>query len=147
MDACSRRIVVDLTFERALGEAVHAVCDEGLQVIARIDVRDHFRQSVRHDFRRYVLLHLWSPDFAFSALRHDLESGAILPTTLALFELPDGETAVVVNQRLAPISWNPPCRRNNRELAVMADHERERIARVLMRLQRAGSQQPTVAAA
>jgi uncharacterized protein (DUF302 family) len=90
MDDCSRRIVVDLPFERALGEEVHAICDEGLQVIARTDVRDHFRQSVHHDFRRYVLLQVWSPDMAFEALRHDLGVGTILPTTVVVYELPDG---------------------------------------------------------
>lgn len=51
-----RRTVVDLGFEAVVGEASRAIREEGLAVIARIDVRDHSWRELRHDLRHYVLL-------------------------------------------------------------------------------------------
>jgi uncharacterized protein (DUF302 family) len=116
-----RRIVVDSGFETVLGDASRAIREEGLQTIARIDVRDHFWRDIGHDFRRYFLIAAWSPDLALEALRSDLDVAASLPTTFAIYELADGETAVVAKLP---------------ELETVAARESERVARVLDRLQR-----------
>lgn len=78
-----RRLVIDMEFERALTETTHAIGHEGMQIVARTDVRDRFWRDLGHDFRRYYLLEAWSPELAFEALRHSLDIGAILPTTFA----------------------------------------------------------------
>lgn len=94
-----RPIIVDLDFETVVGETARALHDEHLALIARIDVRDHFRIALRHDFRRYTLLQAWSPAKALDALQHDLTLGARLPVTFAIYELADGETAVFTHDR------------------------------------------------
>jgi uncharacterized protein (DUF302 family) len=141
-----RRIVVDLDFETALGETARALRDEGLQTIARIDIRDHFRRDVAHDFRRYYVIDAWSPRLAFAALVHDLDSGIILPTRLAIYELADGETSIVAAEPLASMMSAPEWQRQSPELAMLAREESRRIARVLERLQHAGPRVATVAA-
>jgi uncharacterized protein (DUF302 family) len=104
-----RRIVVDLRFEAALGEANRAIRDEGLFVLTRFDVRDHFLRDQRHMFRQYEILEVWSPDLAFEALSHHLDAGIIFPTRIVLYELADGETAMLVSEPLAPMAHVQRC--------------------------------------
>jgi uncharacterized protein (DUF302 family) len=97
-----RRVVIDLPFEQAIAETTRALELEGLAVIGRLDVRDHFRVELLHEFRRYMLLEAWVPLAAFDALKSDLDAGATLPIRAAIYELADGETAVVVDDRGGP---------------------------------------------
>ena len=94
-----RRIVLDLPYEAALGATIRAVRAEGLEVIARVDVRNRFWASLRRDFRQYHLLEAWAPQEAWEFLRVTLDRGATLPIRFAVFELADDETAVVVDDR------------------------------------------------
>lgn len=142
-----RRIVVDSGFEAVLGDLSRVIREEGLQTIARIDVRDHFWRDAGRDFRHYFLIEAWSADLAFEALQHDLAIGTILPTTFAVYELPDGETAVVVQEPLAPLASDLEWRKDAPALASLADREAERVATVLARLRRASSPQVSSASA
>lgn len=138
-DDYGRRIVLDMGFEPVVGEASRAIRQEGLHIIARIDVRDHFWRDLGRDFRQYFLIDAWSPELALDALRHNLDAGTILPTTFAIYELADGQTAVVAKEPLSPIAAEPEWRLDVPALAAIADRESERVARVLARLQRASS--------
>ena len=144
MNEYGRRIVIDLGFEAVLGEASRAIREEGLQMIARIDVRDHFWRDLEHDFRPYFLLEAWSPELALEALRHNLDVGIILPITFAIYELADGETAVVAREPFSPMAAEPDWRRDSPAFAAIADRESERVARVLARLQQSSSHQASV---
>jgi uncharacterized protein (DUF302 family) len=97
-----RRVMIDLPFEAAVGAATRAIQLEGLTVIARIDVREHFKTELHHEFRQYMLFEAWVPALAFEEIRADLDEGTHAPIRFALYELADGETAVTVDQRSAP---------------------------------------------
>jgi len=129
----NRRIVLDSDFETAVGDLSRALRDEGMQIVARVDVRDHFWRN-GHDFRRYLLLEAWSPDLAFDALRQTLDAGPMLTTTLAVYELGDGETVVSTRESLAPFADDTAWRQDAPALAIVADLERERIGRVMGRV-------------
>jgi len=131
----ARRIVIDSPFETVLVEVNRAIRAEGLDSLARIDVREYFRRSLRHDFRRYVLIEAWSPALALEAFQRTLDIGTMLPTTFVVYELADGETVVVAQAPLAPLTAEGPWRRNAPALAAIADQASERVARVLDRLQ------------
>ena len=139
MSDYGRRIVVDLPFEEAIGIARRAVREQGLDVIARVDVRDRFRRELAHDFRRYLLFEVWSPELALEALRQDLDAGTILPTTIVIYELADGETAISAREPLFPLAAHAGWRQHAPALATMADLESERIARVFATLTRGAS--------
>ena len=130
MTTYSRRLVVDADFETAVGDVSRALREQGLQAVARIDVRDHFWRHGR-DLRRYLLLEAWSPDVAFDALRLTLDAGPLLTTTLAIYELADGQTAIATRESLAPVADDPAWRRQSPALAARADRERERISRAI----------------
>jgi uncharacterized protein (DUF302 family) len=97
-----RRVLIDLPFETAVGATTGAIQVEGLAVLARIDVREHFKNELRHEFRRYMLLDAWVPALAFEEIKAKLDEGARAPIRFAVYELADGETAVTVDQRSAP---------------------------------------------
>lgn len=97
-----RRLLIDLPFEAAVGATTQAIQLEGLAVIARIDVREHFKGELHHEFRQYMLLEAWVPALAFEEIRADLDDGARAPIRFAVYELADGETVVTVDERGAP---------------------------------------------
>jgi uncharacterized protein (DUF302 family) len=138
MDDFGRRIVVDLPFEAALGETCRALRAEGFAIIGRIDVREHFWRDLGHDFRQYFLLDAWAPEPSVNALAHELDAGTLLPTRVAVYELPDGETAIVIAPPLWPLRRDYGWSAETQELATLADVETARVARVLEHLQQAG---------
>lgn len=129
-----RRLVVDATFDRTLVETMRAMQLEGLDIITRFDLREHLQRHVHHECRRYVLLQVGSPELMLKALQTDIESGAFLPVTLAIYELADGETAVEATRPFAAVVADPAWRQMAPDLAVLGDREAELIARALNRI-------------
>jgi uncharacterized protein (DUF302 family) len=145
MSNFGRRLVIDLPFEAALGETTRALRAEGFEVLARIDVRDQFRRGLGHDFRQYYVLEAWSSQLAVEALAHELDAGTLLPTRVVVYELADGETAVVIAPPLWPLREDFGWRAGAPELAEMADIECSRAARVADRICRVEHAQLTAA--
>jgi uncharacterized protein (DUF302 family) len=148
MNVYGQRIVINSGFETVLGEVSHALREEGLHAIARIDVRDHFWRDLGRRFGRYFLIEAWSPELALEALRHDLGIGTILPAILAIYEVADGQTAVVAREPLSALSEDPERSRETPDLATIVDLEHARMARVIARLRHvAAHQSPEIPAA
>ena len=147
MDDYGRRLVVDLSFDRALVETVQALHDEGLDVVGRFDVRDYVLHRLHHDFRRYVLLQALPSRLMLEALRQDLDVGTILPATVAIYELADGETAVVASEPFAPVLSDYAWRQAVPEMAAVGDQESQQVARALRRLQHLAPRQESVESA
>lgn len=139
-----RRIVVNLDFETAAGETSRLIRQEGLKIIARVDVRDHFWGDGSHDLGRYLMIDAWSSALASDALQHNLDVGPILPVTFAIYELADGQSVVVAKEPLAPHASNAEWRRDFAELAAMADEEAERVARVFAGLNERSRRAPSI---
>jgi len=135
-----RRIVVDLPFDRAVHETVEAFQAEGLDVTARVDVSDYAQSRLHHDLRRYVLLQALPASLTMEALQHDLDAGPMLTATVAIYELADGETAIVAAEPFAPLLADPAWQVAAPEIARVAEQEGELVARALMRVQHAPSQ-------
>lgn len=136
MQIHSRHIVIDADFDRVLVGILKAFQDEGLEIVARIDVREHFKRMLGRDFRRHVMFEVWSPDLALNAIRQDLELGTFVLTRFVIYELADGETTVAATEGLSPLVADAAYRREHPGLAALADRERERATHVLARLQR-----------
>ncbi len=128
---------MDLPFELTLAEAMWALHEEMIEVIGHCDVREFIDRRLHQGFRRYVLLEAASPTLTLHALRQDLGVGAVLPTTIAMFELADGETAVIVAEPFGGFSSDPQWRQAAPSLAAIADQASEQLARALSRLQQA----------
>lgn len=134
MDDYGRRVVIGLPFETVLGETCHALRAEGFDVIGRVDVRDHFWRELSRNFRHYVLLQAWSPAFALDALERDADTGTAVATIVAIYEIDGERTAIVAQTPFSPVLGDHDWRREQPELAALADRETERLARVLAHL-------------
>jgi uncharacterized protein (DUF302 family) len=145
MSDYGRRLVINLGFDRAIEETIHALRDEGFDMASRIDVRDYCKIVLGHDFRRYVILEALPARTMVPALLEDLDIGTILPATVAVYELADGETAVVAAVPFAPVLEDHAWRESAPRLAALADEESEALARALERLQRLAPRQESTA--
>lgn len=135
MDDYGRRIILDVPFEQALAQTSHALHAEGFDVVATVDVRHYLARNAHHDCRRYLLLEALLPQVTLDALQHDSGIGPMLPTTIAIYEMPDGETAVAASPALAPVALDFGWRAGRPAIAAIADRAAERTARMFARLQ------------
>ena len=139
-----RRMVLDIPFDLAVAETSQVFREEGFDVIARLDVRDYLSRVIHHDCRRYVLLEALVPELTLDALQHDPEVGAILPITVAIYELADGETAITASPSLAPVLNDFGWRAGRPEIAAIGDRTRQQLAQALERLQHMARRSPPV---
>jgi uncharacterized protein (DUF302 family) len=144
MDDYGRRIILDVPFELAVAETSQVLREEGFEVLARFDVRDYLARTLHHECRRYLLFEALVPELTLEALQHDPGIGAILPVTIAVYELADGESAVVASPALAPVLSDFGWRAAAPALATIGDHASERLAQALDRLQTMADHSPPV---
>jgi uncharacterized protein (DUF302 family) len=136
MDDYGRRVILDMPFEAAVAATCQVFRDEGLDVVTRFDVRDYLLRTRRHECRRYEMLEALAPEWTLDALQHDPGIGPLLPVTVAIFELADGETAVVASPPFAPVLSDLAWRETTSALATIGDRASEQLARALDQLQR-----------
>ena len=134
MTGYGRKVVVQSDFETGVGAVGQALREEGFQVVARVDLRDHFWRHANTAFGPYVLIHAWSPDMALAALRLNADVGSCLATTFAVYKETDTTTVVLMRDPFSPMADESAWRMGTPDLASAADGERERAARVLDRL-------------
>lgn len=137
MDDYGRRIILDVPFDRAVAMTSNAFRAEGFDLVSTLDVRNYLARNARHDCRRYLLLSALLPQLTLAVLQQGPEFGAILATVIAIYELPDGETAVTVSPALAPVASDLGWRASSPVMAAIADRADERLAYALNRLQHA----------
>lgn len=137
-----RRVVMPMEFDRAMNEMRQALAAEGMETIARTDIRDHFRHTLCHDYhdlRRCELLEAWSPYPALDAYQRNPDAEALLPATFVISELANGETAVTASEPLSWLLWDTASRQNAPGLARFAADQEAHVAHVMTRLQPAAT--------
>ena len=144
MDDYGRRIILDLPFDLAVAETSQTLRDEGFDVVGRFDVRDYLGRTLHHECRRYMLLEALAPELTLDALQHDPGIGPMLTATVAVYELPDGETVVAASPPLAAVLSDFGWRAATPALATIGDRASEQLAQALDRLQRTVDHSPPV---
>jgi uncharacterized protein (DUF302 family) len=142
MEDYGRRLIVDVPFDVGLVELTSALREQGLDLAGTLNVHEYLRRRLHEDCRRYVLLEVTSPELLLATLRRDLAAGAALPVTIAVYEMPDGETAVVAGEPFAATCEDHAWRTAEPELAALADRATGQLARALQRLQIVTTRRP-----
>jgi len=142
MDDYGRRVILDVPFDLAVAETSQVLRDEGFDVVSRLDVREYLARALHHECRRYMLFEALVPELTLDALQHDPGTGPLLPVTVGIFELADGETAVVASPPLAPVLSDLGWRAAAPELATIGDRGSDQLAQALGRLQRMAMHSP-----
>ena len=146
-DDYGRRIVLDTSFEGGLTATTDALLRAGFQIAARVDVREELRRTLDHDCRRYTLLIVYAPETMLKILLLDLAAGPALPVTVAVYELVDGEVAVVIPPPFEALSNDRNWRKAQPALARCADDEAARLMEAADYLTRTMREQSTHEAA
>ena len=142
-DDYGRRIVLDTSFEGGLTATTDALLRAGFQIAARVDVREELRRTLNHDCRRYTLLVVYTPETMLKVLLLDLAAGPALPVTVAVYELVDGEVAVVIPPPFEALSNDRNWRKAQPALARCADDEAARLMEAAHYLTRTMREQGT----
>ena len=137
MDTYGRRVTLALPFETAVDELATALKTNGFVILGRNDVHTLLERVVGCPFRPYTLLEVAMPNVLLDALRDDPAVGAVLPTTIAVFEVAATETAVLVSEPFAALGSDAHWRRTHRQVALLSDMTCDRLGRVLMELEEA----------
>ncbi len=133
-DYYARRMVVGVPIDRALSALVKALQDEGFCTCTATDVQQMVWRQAHGDLRRYTLLTVIHPALALRGLKLDLDIGLVLQVTIAVYELPDGESAVSVGESLATIPWTPAWKEQHPAEWAIALELEQRLARTLEHL-------------
>ena len=128
MEIYGRRVVIDMPFDAALIEVTAALTEQGFHVLSRCSVRDLLARATQDECRNYTILEIAVPSVVRDALREDLGIGALLPVSVAVFELGDGETAVAVAEPFGGLTTRPEWRRAAPRLAALGEDTCGRLA-------------------
>jgi uncharacterized protein (DUF302 family) len=118
------------TFDEALVELPEALKSEGFGVLTEIDVRDTLKKKLGVDFRRYRILGACNPPFAHEALEAEIEAGLSMPCNIVVYESDTGKAVVTAIDPTKTVAAT-----GNPKLEALAETLRQKLARVLERLQ------------
>ena len=137
-------------FDHAMTEMQEALAAEGMETIARTDLRDRFRHTLCHDWhdlRRCELIEAWAPHPAVEAYQRDPDTESVMPATFVVAELTNGETSVTVSEPVAWMQWDVRLRAVAPELVAFAADQEAHVAHIIARLEHPPIDVPHVAAA
>ena len=113
-------------FEEVLAAAVEAFKKEGFGVLTEIDVRETLKKKLGVEFRKYRILGMCNPPFAYQALQAEDKIGTMLPCSVMVQETPQGRVEVAAIDPLASMQAV-----GNPALNGIAAEVRERLARAV----------------
>ena len=119
---------VALGFDTVMARLPGLLGHEGFGVVTELDLPSIFQQKLGAPFRRYRVLGVCSPHFAFRAVSEHPEAGVLLPCNVAVYELEGGGTQVVAADPMAQAA------RVEHDLADVATEVRHRLEKVVAAL-------------
>jgi len=117
-------------YDQTLARVVEAFKKEGFGVLTEIDVRETLKKKLDVDFRKYRILGMCNPPFAYKALQAEDKIGTMLPCSVVVQETPDGRVEVAAIDPLASMQAV-----GNPALNAIAGEVRERLARAVASLE------------
>jgi len=118
--------VVQGGYEQTLARVVEAFKKEGFGVLTEIDVRETLKKKLDVDFRKYRILGMCNPPFAYKALQAEDKIGTMLPCSVVVQETPAGQVEVAAIDPAASMQAV-----GNPALAGIAAEVRGKLARAV----------------
>jgi uncharacterized protein (DUF302 family) len=78
---------VQTTFDDALSRVIEELKKEGFGLLTDIDVKETLKRKLDVDFRRYRILGVCNPKFAYQALQAEDKIGTMLPCSVIIQEV------------------------------------------------------------
>ena len=83
-----------MPFQHVLNKVTENLEHQGFGVITTIDVQDTFRKKLNVGFRKYKILGVCNPEFAYKAISLESHMGVMLPCNVVVQEHENGEVEV-----------------------------------------------------
>ncbi|RJQ58276.1 MAG: DUF302 domain-containing protein [Stygiobacter sp.] len=88
--------VVNYTYDEAITKVTEELKKEGFGILTEIDVKETLKKKLDVDFRRYKILGVCNPPFAYKALQAEENLGVLLPCNIVVQEKADSTIQVSV---------------------------------------------------
>ncbi len=94
-------VLKNKSFEEAVNAVKDSLANEGFGIPAEINMTDIFRKKLDVEFKKYVILGACSPSSALKAVQSEKNIGTLLPCSVVVQELENGEIEVAAVDPLA----------------------------------------------
>jgi uncharacterized protein (DUF302 family) len=118
--------VLNTSYEDAISKVTDALKEEGFGVLTEIDVKSTLKKKLDVDFRKYMILGVCNPPYAFRTLQTDLDVGLLLPCNVIVYETDDKKAYI---SALNPVSALEVIK--SKELRKIAVEVSEKLKRVV----------------
>ncbi len=118
--------VLNTSYEDAISKVTDALKEEGFGVLTEIDVKSTLKKKLDVDFRKYMILGVCNPPYAFRTLQTDLGVGLLLPCNVIVYETDDKKAYI---SALNPVSALEVIK--SKELRKIAVEVSEKLKRVV----------------
>ena len=81
-------------FEEALSKVAEEIKKEGFGIITEIDMQETLKKKLNVDWRKYKILGVCNPKFAYQALQLEDKIGTMLPCNIVVQEHANGSVEV-----------------------------------------------------
>ncbi|MDD5713063.1 MAG: DUF302 domain-containing protein [Smithellaceae bacterium] len=120
---------LEVTFDEALDRAREELKKEGFGIMTEIDVQETLKKKLNIAFRKYRILGVCNPSFAYKALLAEDKIGIMLPCNVIVQELGDKKVEVAAVDPAAAMMAI-----DNDELRGIAAEVRTKLKNVIDRL-------------
>lgn len=86
--------ILDMSFDDAINKVTEDLKKEGFGVLTDIDVQATLKKKIDVDFRKYRILGVCNPPFAYKALQAESRIGTMLPCNVIIQETGQGNIEV-----------------------------------------------------
>lgn len=111
-------------FDETVTKLRDLLAHEGFGVVTELDLSKIFETKLGTPFRRYQILGVCNPSFAYRAVSDHPEVGVMLPCNIALYETEKGGTQVIAVDPMQMAS-------DKHDLADLATEVRARLGRAV----------------
>jgi len=120
---------VSASFSDSMQLTIEALKAEGFGVVSQVDMDKKFKEALGKEFKRYTILGVCMPSYAYQAVAEEELIGLLLPCNLVVVEKEEGVTLVAaVNPMVTMQSVSNPA------LAPLANDVAEKLQRVIRTL-------------
>ncbi|MCX6296726.1 MAG: DUF302 domain-containing protein [Bacteroidetes bacterium] len=81
-------------FEEALVQVTSELIKEGFGIVTEIDMKETLKKKINVDFKKYKILGVCNPHFAYKALQNEDKIGVFLPCNVVAEEHANGDIEV-----------------------------------------------------
>lgn len=93
--------VIPISFDDSEARVLAALKEKGFGLITEIDMQQKLKEKLGVDIRRYKILGMCNPGFAYKALQAEEKIGTMLPCNVLVIDRGDGTTEVSAVNPLA----------------------------------------------